>query len=324
MVLQVNSGLGRFEKIECTLTKEVEKLAKKELREDETIKEQTLAQFRDWIRKNHDLQNIRIDANFLLRFLRTKKYSLPAAQVMLLKYLNLRQTFKHLMFDLDYLDPPVMELINKGYLFPSPIRDKHGRRVIIGISEYLDAHKYSRIDMSKVHAITYEVLMEDEQNQIVGFTHFGDFKHVSAAHLTIWSPTEFATVFRWGEQSVPMRHKEIHFLNVPSPLKYAYDFVKSLMSSKIRERLMVHNNLAELHANLDPKVLPKEYGGDIPMAEMIEMWKKELAEKRERLLALDHMKLLDNSCLSKKGKNGNNRSIDTTSVIGSFRKLEVD
>ena len=58
-----------------------------------------------------------IDSNFLVRFLRTKKFSLPVAQIMLLKYLNLRQTFQHLIYDLDYLEPSVMELINNGYGF---------------------------------------------------------------------------------------------------------------------------------------------------------------------------------------------------------------
>jgi len=31
----------------------------------------------------------------------------------------------------------------------------------------------------------------------------------------------------------------------------------------------MYNSLSELHENLDKKVLPKEYGGEMPMAEMI-------------------------------------------------------
>lgn len=31
----------------------------------------------------------------------------------------------------------------------------------------------------------------------------------------------------------------------------------------------MHNSLSELHEELDKKVLPKEYGGEMPMAEMI-------------------------------------------------------
>lgn len=47
-------------------------------------------------------------------------------------------------------------------------------------------------------------------NQILGFTHIGDFNGLSVSHITIWNPTEFTRILKWAEQSVPMRHKEIH------------------------------------------------------------------------------------------------------------------
>lgn len=31
----------------------------------------------------------------------------------------------------------------------------------------------------------------------------------------------------------------------------------------------MYNSLSELHEGIDKKVLPKEYGGEMPMAEMI-------------------------------------------------------
>jgi hypothetical protein len=55
--------------------------------------------------------------------------------------------------------------------------------------------------MAKVHIITYEVLIEDEESQVMGFTHIGNICEASVAHATIWTPTEFTTVIRWGEVS---------------------------------------------------------------------------------------------------------------------------
>lgn len=83
------------------------------------------------------------DANFLLRFLRVKKFSLPMAQQTLLKYLNMRQTFSHLLFDLDASQSKVEELIDSGYIFASPVRDAHGRRVIIGIGSEFSTLSWS-------------------------------------------------------------------------------------------------------------------------------------------------------------------------------------
>lgn len=53
--------------------------------------------------------------------------------------------------------------------------------------------------------------------------------------------------------------------------------------------LQIHKSLDELHKNIDPKILPKEYGGEVPMSVMIEKFKETLKAKREAVLALDDM-----------------------------------
>lgn len=41
------------------------------------------------------------------------------------------------------------------------------------------------------------------------------------------------------QQSLPLRHKEIHLVNVPSAVRYFYDLISGIMSEKIRSRLRV-------------------------------------------------------------------------------------
>lgn len=66
--------------------------------------------------------------------------------------------------------------------------------------------------------------------------------------------------------------------------------------------------------------MPKEYGGVMPMAEMIDLWKKELASKRDRLMSYDTIKLLsDRGIIRRK-----NKLLTDSMSSGSFRKLEVD
>lgn len=119
---------------EVTVVQIAAKVAKKELRESEDNRKQGLAQFIAWIKNNEDIEDVRTDEAFLLRFLRVKKYNVQLAEQMLLKYLNLKRTLPHLTADLDFLTSHLNDLINDGYMFPSPCRDKHGRRVIIGIA----------------------------------------------------------------------------------------------------------------------------------------------------------------------------------------------
>ena len=70
-----------------------------------------------------------------------------------------------------------------------------------------------------------------------------------------------------------------------------------------------------------------ELGGKIPMAEMIELFKAELASSRKNLIALDEMKILNDSGIIGRrnaDKNNNTVSSKTEQVVGSFRKLEID
>lgn len=181
--------------------------------------------------------------------------------------------------------------------------------------------------MAKIHVITYETLLEDPETQVLGLTHVGDLKGITAAHITCWNPNEFARLVTWGEQSVPLRHKEIHLANVPATLKWVLDFAKSRVSSKMKERFQVYTDVNHLHKKVDPMCLPKELGGTMPMAEMIELWKRELAAKRDLLLAHDRMKLLSDRGIIRSDRNNNNNNngmLAMESIEGSFRKLEVD
>ncbi|EDV96382.1 alpha-tocopherol transfer protein-like [Drosophila grimshawi] len=313
------------------LSESLLKIAKRELREDKCTREQSLEQLRNWVLKNEDLLNVRCDDTFLLRFLRAKKFSVPMAEQTLLKYLNVRRTFPHMATKLDFLEPRLGDVIEQGYIFAAPKRDKNGRRVVIINAKGLNPKYHTSSDQAKAHFLTYECLMEDQETQITGLSHVGDFAGVTTSHVTNWNPTEFARIFKWGEQSLPMRHKEIHLINVPSTLKWLIDFVKNRVSSKMKNRLIIYGSEKELMKGIDADCLPLEMGGSMPMRDMIELWKQELAAKRELVLALDSSTLLTDrgiqrrsSYNSEKANQGTNFVSQIESIEGSFRKLEFD
>lgn len=78
----------------------------------------------------------------------------------------------------------------------------------------------------------------------------------------------------------------------------------------------------ELKAKVNPALLPKEYGGTVPLNDMIEAFKAKLRQKRETILALDDMYIE----ITKDSANfaGNDDSDIDAGMVGSFRKLEVD
>lgn len=313
------------------LSEETLLIAKNELREDTTNREQSLQQLRDWIIKNPRIISCRDDENFLLRFLRFKKFSLPMAQEAMERYLLLRQTIAQAFHNLDYQLPRMEYLINNGYLFASPGKDKLGRRWIIARPGVFDPHKFLNEDMCRIHGIVYETLLEDEENQVRGFVHFADGAGVTFPYLTLFTPKEAVRIVKNGERTIPMRHKEVHVINVPSSLKYVLDWGMTLISDKIRKRVKIYTSVDEAIKTIDTNMLPKEYGGSMPMAEMIELFKKELTAARSTLLSHDEMKVRLElfSEGAKVGavsalKNNGCSPYKNDLLTGSFRKLEVD
>lgn len=83
-----------------------------------------------------------------------------------------------------------------------------------------------------------------------------------------------------------MRHKEVHAINTHPSLKFALDFGMSLISEKIKKRVRIYTSLEEaINHKMDTSMLPKEYGGTMPMKEMIGEYKNVLLPTYE----IDHL-----------------------------------
>lgn len=78
----------------------------------------------------------------------------------------------------------------------------------------------------------------------------------------------------------------------------------------------------DLKTKIDPKLLPKEYGGTVPLNEMISQFKNRLRKQRAAILALDDMYIE----VTKETANfaGSDDVDIDPGVVGSFRKLQVD
>ncbi|KAL1376473.1 hypothetical protein pipiens_004386 [Culex pipiens pipiens] len=287
---------------------ELRKLAEEELGETDARRDHALQMLREWAEKNPRIAKIRMDSNFFLKFLRAKKFSIPIVQDTIERYILLRRTRDGQLFTrLDCRDPKVAKLLDLGYMFALPKRDRNGRRVIFYRPGVFDLNEFINEDMLRIHGICYETLAHDEENQIRGVVHAGVGTGIGLQYLTLFSIKEAVRIAKNGERIIPMRHREMHGCNINPALKVAMD------------------------------LLPKEYGGEMPMAEMIKLWKQELEGYRSTLLHEDQMavnlhmyseaakagavsalKQNLNGCLEATEKNG------SYGLAGSFRKLEVD
>lgn len=184
----------------------------RECRETDEVRNHGITALREWAVRNPRIVKIRLDSNFLLRFLRARKFSLPMVQEILERYLVLRW-YKlegvQIFHNLDCKLPVMKELLNRGwvwqlilfsslstwtnissYIFALPQRDALGRRIILYRPSVFNPSKHCNHDMVKIHAIVYETLLEDELNQINGLVHVIDSSGMGFNYLTIFTPQE--------------------------------------------------------------------------------------------------------------------------------------
>ncbi|XP_039966000.1 clavesin-2 isoform X3 [Bactrocera tryoni] len=311
-----------FDPYTCSLSPALKLIAKEELHEDDNIRHQALHQFREWISKHPRIKKCRTDTLFLLRFLRTKKFSVPDACEMLERYLTIRQLFPQWFSNLDILDPTISEIFDNGYLVPLPQRDDDGRQIILSVAKNFDPYKYSSVQMARVHSLICEGLLDDEPSQVAGYVYINDESGINMGFASLWSLSDLRNMVKCIQNSTPMRHKATHFVNIPHFANRIIELGVSLLSEKLKNRITIHKSVDALKERVKPEILPKEYGGSIPMADIIKDFKLKLIQKRDSILALDEMCIeITKDCNSPSVKIISD--IDT-GVIGSFRKLEVD
>lgn len=166
---------------------------------------------RDWILANPRIEKCRMDAVWLLRFLRFRKYSLPLAQEALERYLVFREGlygydwFSNMNFD----RPTLGDLLEKGVIVALPNRDKLGRQVLMF---RLNAVDPSINDVGNtfltLSTMFFEALLDDEENQIRGLNYIGDVTGLQLGHVNMF-PLEVA--YKFGKNvEVPCSSKSWH------------------------------------------------------------------------------------------------------------------
>lgn len=322
--------IGTVDEYRSTLSNEVLETSRRELKEDYSSRKKGLGEMRRWIKTQAHIKKIRLDSSFLLRFLRMQKFEVKEACEILDKYLTMRVQHPTWFQNLDCRDSKLAELVDMGYIIALPDRDAHGRRVIFSKAAAFDPTRFTTSDMMRAHIMTFETLLNDEQNQVSGFTYVFDEKSVTWNQLSIWTPSEVSKAFSCCERALPMRHREIHFLNLPWTMSLILQFAKSLLSDKLRKRFQTHSSLESLGGFVDVNVLPSEYGGTRSMDECIKLWKLELEANRSSVIGLDQIKISgyestngSHSQVQRK-KSRHDSGNGMLNVVGNMRNMELN
>ncbi|KAL3216901.1 hypothetical protein MRX96_032775 [Rhipicephalus microplus] len=294
--------------------------------EDDDLRMKAIQALREWVQQQPHFVNCRTgtrgltpDDKFLLRFLRARKYCMSSAQETLDKYLTVRTQYPIFFKCPDIYDESLRDLLAKGYFFPLFEKDSQGRTVVFGLAGALEPRIHKTIDIYRAFSMSFEALLEDEDNQKNGLTYILDESGFRLSHLAHVNLRDVQRVMINGEKGWPMRHKNIHWVNVPRYISAIYELALSMFSRKLQSRMFVHFEVSSLHEHIAPEILPLEFGGSIPIKEMAAAWIKNLEEKRDLLMSLDHMGIDE----SKRPKKEKRQGYSLMRLWNSITRLEV-
>ena len=185
-----------------TMSKDLQEKAESELRETEEIRTNAIKALRDWAINNPRIVKIRLDSNFLLQFLRHRKFSIPMAQDALEKYIVLTNFSFEGIYPYIHIDmeiPTIQYLLKEGFVFALPKRDKLGRRVMFYRASAFNSSKHLYWEVSKLFAYIFRSLLEDEENQISGVVHICDTTGFGLQFMTVYAPRDILRIYKNAE-----------------------------------------------------------------------------------------------------------------------------
>jgi CRAL/TRIO domain len=244
-------------------------LARTKLGETDTVRENAITAIRDWIMENPRIVKCRMDANFILRFLRFRKFNIAETKEAFERFLIFREGVygEDWLSNLDVMKPNFYDLIDNRCCYIFPRRDELGRMIIL--------HRYAAIDpnvpgiafdfLSAVFMVL-EILHESEENQIRGFQYILDFTNVG---INFYGVMPFAKGFKYGknfEKILTSRHQGFHVVNVNPAVTFFVKMVLRHTPQKIKERVHFYSSYEDLKI-VSKHELPLECGGNADLSE---------------------------------------------------------
>jgi len=307
----------------CSLPAHVQEVARKELGEDEFLRNQSLEAIRHWIKKQPHLQNFPIqDTKLLLQFLRGCKFSLEKTKTKLDLTLTLRTALPEYYSGWDPLNEDIQRLLSYGSVLPLPGYDHLGRKVVLIRTAAHDPAIVKQSMVQRVSFMTFEVMnMEEEQLFITGMVLLFDFSGYTVNHFLAFPLADIKKSKLCWEDANPIRPKSMNYINTPAAFNKVNQVMAALMSAKMKERMKIHGQDREsLFKEISRDVLPQEYGGDgMTLAQLTEMWKAKVTAHRDFLLERQKMKSVE---AQRPGRP--KTSQDLFGIEGSFRQLNID
>ncbi|XP_067620867.1 clavesin-2-like isoform X2 [Eurosta solidaginis] len=240
-----------------------------------------------------------MDRNFLQRFLYAKKFDCDAALDLLIKYLLFKENNTYILQKLSIFDEHIQISLRDGNPSVLKQRDRKGRKVLTFAASNWDTSKYSMEDVYRAMLLTLDKLLENVENQALGFVVIVDWTNFTYKQSAYLSPKTLKLMIECLQDCMPAKFKGIHFIGQPWYVDIALTMIKPFLNDKIKRRFLVHGtNLTTLHNMISKDILPPDLGGEGPAINTLD-WYHYLLESSQNFETPKSYRLIEATVYSK-------------------------
>ncbi|CAN7980944.1 unnamed protein product [Ixodes pacificus] len=251
------------------LPPELQLIGETELRETDQGKCEALEKLNHLLDEETELQSSR-ENEFLLRFLRLRKYNVDEALKNIKDYYRIRKECSSVFED---FVPSRAKPAARSVVMVLPQRDVHGRPVLLLKSGDWDPQTAVHSEVMQALALVVEYLTADPVAQTIGISFIQDNGGLTLDKMVYLNFGLLKSFTRLLLDCSPVRIKAIHIVRESYVFNMAYAVIRPFINKKIADRVHFHGEKFEgLYNDMPVNMLPKEYGGMGPDLDFEAYW----------------------------------------------------
>ncbi|XP_077483107.1 alpha-tocopherol transfer protein-like isoform X3 [Amblyomma americanum] len=241
-------------------------------RSDTKSEAEAILQLRQLLQEDKKLKP-RTDEEFLVRFLRVRKYDVEAARRTVQKYYRNRAACPTVYSD---FVPSSIDPSSRRIMMVLPSKDAHGRLVILFKAGVWVPSRKSYDLAQKAALVCLEHMAADPASQTAGVSILVDSDGFSLNSLLSCNLSLTRRFFEYLQDCMPMRLKGLHIIHESKAMDFLFAIMRPFIKRKLAER-QIHfhgTDYKNLHEEIPPTMLPEEYGGEAAPLDIEGFWRQ--------------------------------------------------
>ncbi|XP_054918137.1 alpha-tocopherol transfer protein-like [Dermacentor andersoni] len=240
------------------LLPKLRQIAEEELGETDEVRQQALDDLTKLLNGEPGL-NWHNDPDFLLRFLRVRKYNVEAALKSITKYYRVRDNCRQIFDD---FRPSTIVPECRDIAAVLPHRDAQGRQILLIRSGMWNPTLVPQIDVHRAFMLCLKHLERSPSGQTAGVVVINDFQGFGVEHARNCKLAPMKDLTDYVQESMPLRLRAVHVVRESRGFDFCFALVRPFLKSKIIQRIRFHGHKMEgLHEHVPASILPEAYGG---------------------------------------------------------------